>query len=61
MAQKNSFADLEKVKLEILEEKIVSGIIEIEMNKGQQWASIKLEKPLLDKLLKLVQEDYHNK
>lgn len=61
MEKRNSFADLEKVKLEILEEKIISGIIEFEMNPRQQRAALRLEKPLLDKLLSLVQEEYQKK
>lgn len=61
MEKKNDFADLEKVKLEILEEKIISGIIEFEMDPRKQWAELRLEKPLLDKLLSLVQEEHHEK
>ncbi len=55
MEKKSSFADLDKVKLEELEEKIIAGIIEIEMDPRKQWAAPMMSKPLLEKALELVQ------
>lgn len=55
--RKDSFADLEKVRLSMLQEKLKNGIEEFESNQGQKWAQIRLEKPLLETLLTLVEKE----
>lgn len=52
--KRDVFADLEKVRLDILKRKIQSGIDEINENQGQQWAQLRFEKPLLETLLDLI-------
>lgn len=53
----DSFVDLEKVRLEILQKKIQSGINEFKKNPGQQWTAMRLERPLLEKLLEIVEKE----
>lgn len=52
----DTFADFEKLRLEILERKIQGGIDEIKANRGQQWTQIRFEKPLLETLLNLIEQ-----
>lgn len=54
---KDTFADLERVRLDILKRKLQDGIDEIKSNQGQQWTQIRFEKPLLETLLKLVEKE----
>ncbi|MGE7091663.1 hypothetical protein ACQKII_09470 [Lysinibacillus sp. NPDC048646] len=54
--EKNSFADLEKVRLNILQNKIKEGLSEFEVRPSIQWTLLRLEKPLLETLLSLVKE-----
>lgn len=51
------FADLEKVRLDILKRKIQDGINTFKENSGQQWTQIRLEKPLLETLLNLIEKE----
>lgn len=53
----DSFVDLEKVRLEILKEKIQCGIDELKSNRGQQWTQIGFERPLLETLLTLIEKE----
>jgi len=55
------FMDLEKVRLEILQEKIQSGINEFKQNKGIQWTTLRCEKVLLETLLLLVEKEIERK
>lgn len=55
--ERDAFADLEKVRLEILKRKVQDGINEINSNKGQQWTQLRLEKPLLMTLLNLIEKE----
>jgi hypothetical protein len=54
--ENDKFADLEKVRLHILERKIQLGLDTFKENTGQQWTSIRFEKPLLETLLNLIKE-----
>lgn len=54
--EQNSFVDLEKVRLNILQNKIKVGLSEFECRPNIQWTSLKLEKPLLETLLTKVDE-----
>lgn len=54
---KDSFADLEKIRLEILQEKVQSGIFEFENEPKRQWTALRLEKPLLETLLILIEKE----
>jgi hypothetical protein len=54
---KESFADLEKIRLDILKEKIQNGIDEFKSNPGQQWTELRFEKPLLETLLTLIEKE----
>jgi len=45
------FADLEKIKINILKGKILDGLDEFKSNKRQQWTELRFEEPLLVKLL----------
>lgn len=51
----DTFADLEKVRLDILKRKIQDGIDEIKANPGQQWSQLRFERPLLETLLKQIE------
>ena len=51
------FADLEKVRVKIIKEKIETGLKDFENRPGIQWTSLPLEKPLLESLLKIIQEN----
>lgn len=53
---KESFADLEKVKIHILKGKILDGLDEFKKNKRQQWTELRFEKPLLVKLLSSIEQ-----
>jgi hypothetical protein len=55
--EKEAFVDLEKIRINILKEKIQNGIDEFKLNKGQQWTQIRFEKPLLETLLTLIEKD----
>ncbi len=50
------FADLEQAKIDILKEKLYLSLQEFEENQGQQWTGLRFEKPLLTKLLSLIQQ-----
>ncbi|MDM8098679.1 hypothetical protein [Oceanobacillus oncorhynchi] len=50
------FADLEQAKIDILKEKLYLGLQEFAENQGQQWTGLRFEKPLLTKLLSLIQQ-----
>ena len=50
------FGDLEKIRLEIIREKLTEGYSEFELDNRMYWNSIKLEKPLFETLLRLVEE-----
>jgi hypothetical protein len=53
----DKFADLERIRLEILKRKIEDGIAEFKENKGLQWTSVRLENPLLETLLNLIEKE----
>lgn len=55
--EKDSFIDLEKVRLDILKMKIQYGIDEFNSNTGQQWTQVRFEKPLLETLLTLIEKE----
>lgn len=55
--KKELFADLEGIRIKILEEKIQKGIDGFDSNSGQQWAELRLEKPLLETLLNLIKKE----
>ncbi|MGG0665534.1 hypothetical protein ABE042_15665 [Viridibacillus arvi] len=55
--KKDAFVDLEKVRFEILKQKTQAGIDELNKNPRQQWASLRLERPLLDTLLRLIENE----
>lgn len=55
--KKDVFADLEKVRLDILKRKLQGGIDEIKANPGQQWTQLRFEKPLLETLLNLIERE----
>jgi len=46
--------DLEKVRLEILEDKITDALKDFTKKPGIQWTTLKLEEVLLETLLELV-------
>ena len=50
------FADLEKIRLDVLHEKIKEGLLEFEADPRKQWTTLCLEKPLLNTLIALVEE-----
>lgn len=54
---KDSFVDLEKIRLEILQEKIKSGICQFENEPKRQWTALRFEKPLLKTLLTLIEKE----
>lgn len=56
MADKEQFADLEQMKVDILKEKILSGLQEFKDNPKQQWTALRFEKPLLEKLLSSIEQ-----
>ena len=49
--------DLEQVRLEILNEKIQAGLNEFDKEPRTQWTPLRLEKPLLHTLLRLVEQE----
>ena len=51
------YADLEKVRLDILKRKIQDGIDKFNSNQGTQWTELRFEKPLLDTLLRLIEKE----
>lgn len=53
--KKDTLVDLEKVRLEILKQKTQDGIDELNRNPKQQWTPLRLEKPILDTLLSLIE------
>ncbi|KYG89011.1 hypothetical protein A0U40_13370 [[Bacillus] sp. KCTC 13219] len=55
--QKTSFTDLEKIRLDILNEKIKQGLEEFNQQLSIQWTALKLEKPLLETLSKILSEN----
>lgn len=55
--EKKLFADLEKVRLDILQKKINAGFLEFENRPQIQWISLALEKPLLETLAKVIQKN----
>lgn len=55
LLEQSSFSDLDKVRLEILREKILNGMEELKDNPGQQWTQLRLEKPLLEFMLNLIE------
>lgn len=54
---KDSFADLEKVRLNILKDKINEGLAEFKASPTIQWTPVRLEKPLLETLSKIISEN----
>lgn len=55
--EKDVFADLDKVKIGILKEKICAGIQSFEENSKRQWTEIRFERPLLEKMLELIDKE----
>lgn len=55
--EKDVFADLEKVRLDLLKSKIQEGLDTFNENPRQQWTPIRLSKPLLETLLKLIEKE----
>ena len=55
--EKHSFSGLERIRLNILQKKINSGLLEFEKRPQIQWTSLALEKPLLQTLSKIVSEN----
>jgi hypothetical protein len=54
---KDAYGDLEKIRIEILKEKIQAGIDEFNRNPAQQWTPLRIERPLLETLLRLVERE----
>lgn len=54
--KKESFVDLERIRLNILKEKIQNGIDVLNSNPGHQWAELHFERPLLDALLNIIEQ-----
>ncbi|MGG4266078.1 hypothetical protein [Peribacillus simplex] len=52
--EKESFVNLEKVRLEILQQKIQSGIREFKNYPARQWTELRFEETLLETLLGLI-------
>lgn len=61
MVKGDVFMNLEKVRLEILHEKIESGISEFKQNPAIQWTALRCEKTLLETLLNLVEKEIEQK
>lgn len=61
MVKGDVFMNLEKVRLEILQEKIQTGISEFKKDTGIQWTALRFEKPLLETLLVLVENELNQK
>ena len=49
--------DLNKIRLEIIKEKVESGLLDFEADNRRQWTSINLAKPLLETMLELVNKE----
>ena len=50
------FVDLEKIRLDLLHEKIKEGLLELTADPRKQWTALCLEKQLLNTLLTLVEQ-----
>jgi hypothetical protein len=55
--EKETFADLGKIRLEILKKKMQDGIKEFKDDPKKQWIPIRFEKPLLETLLDLIEKE----
>lgn len=51
------FADLSKIRLEMIKEKTEQGLEVFKKNPNVQWTNLRFEKPLLEELLNLVGEE----
>lgn len=54
--EKDSFVDLEKVWIEILQGKVESGIGEFKDDYKRQWTEVRFERPLLEELLRIIEQ-----
>lgn len=52
----SKFIDLEQIRLKILNEKLEKAMREFSTDSKIQWTSMRLEKPLLETLISLVNE-----
>jgi hypothetical protein len=57
MLKGEPFADFEKIRLEVLKSKIQAGLEEFKDDPRKQWTPLRLEKPLLETLLRLVENE----
>lgn len=55
--KKDVFVDLEKVRLDILKQKTQEGLNEFQIKPSRQWTPLRLEKPLLETLLDLIEKE----
>jgi hypothetical protein len=56
-----TFADLEKIRIEILKKKIQDGIKELNNDPKKQWTSIRFERPLLETIERLTNKEMAQK
>lgn len=54
--ERDTFVDLEKIRIDILKQKTQEGLNEFHKNPSIQWTTLRLEKPLLETLLNLIEE-----
>jgi NMD protein affecting ribosome stability and mRNA decay len=59
--EKESFADLEKVRIEVLQQKTQSGISDFENAQGRQWTALRVGKPLLETMGRLIKKEIEQK
>jgi len=57
LLNKDTFIDLEKVRLECIQEKIEEGLQKFEGNHRKQWVDVRFSKPLLEALLDIVKKE----
>jgi hypothetical protein len=55
--EKEAFADLEKIRIEILQKKVQSGISDFENAQGRQWTALRFEKPLLETMERITKKE----
>jgi hypothetical protein len=55
--KKESFSDLEKIRIDILQEKAQSGISDFKNAKGRQWTALRFEKPLLETMERITKKE----
>lgn len=55
--EKETFADLDKIRLGILKKKMQDGIKVFKDDPKKQWIAIRFEKPLLETLLYLIEKE----